>query len=82
MLAAPPMRKAIWSTLILAGILAAIGVWWIAAPRPLTAAEAAQFGQTGNPDRGRLVFAAGDFASCHASPGQSDRLHLGGRTGQ
>ena len=24
------------------------------------------------------MFAAGDCASCHASPGQSDRLHLGG----
>lgn len=32
----------------------------------------------GNADRGKLVFAAGDCASCHASPGQPDRLRLGG----
>jgi mono/diheme cytochrome c family protein len=33
---------------------------------------------TGDPAKGKLVFAAGDCASCHASPGQSDRLRLGG----
>ncbi|ANM13211.1 MULTISPECIES: c-type cytochrome [unclassified Rhizobium] len=32
----------------------------------------------GNAERGRLVFAAGGCASCHASPGQPDRLKLGG----
>nr|WP_311973956.1 cytochrome c [Bradyrhizobium glycinis] len=32
----------------------------------------------GDAERGKLVFAAGNCASCHASPGQSDRLHLGG----
>src|SRR5689334_7427894 len=74
----PPMRRTIWSTLIVAGILVASGIWWITAPRPLPAAEATQFDQPGDPERGRLVFAAGDCASCHASPGQSDRLHLGG----
>ena len=30
------------------------------------------------PTRGRRFFAAGDCASCHASPGQTDRLKLGG----
>jgi mono/diheme cytochrome c family protein len=50
----------------------------ITAPQPLRVAEAAQFDKPGDPERGRLVFAAGDCASCHASPGQSDRLHLGG----
>jgi mono/diheme cytochrome c family protein len=81
MLAGPSMGKAIWSTLIVAGIVAATIaaiVGRITAPQPLGTAEAAQFDQPGNPDRGRLVFAAGDCASCHASPGQSDRLHLGG----
>ena len=33
----------------------------------------------GHPDRGRIVFAAADCSSCHASPGQTDRLRLGGR---
>jgi mono/diheme cytochrome c family protein len=32
----------------------------------------------GNAEAGRLVFAAGQCASCHASPGQRDRLLLGG----
>lgn len=34
--------------------------------------------QGGDPARGALVFAAGDCASCHATPGQPDRLRLGG----
>lgn len=33
---------------------------------------------SGDPLRGKLIFAAGDCASCHATPGQSDRLRLGG----
>ncbi|OWV80727.1 alkylated DNA repair protein [Rhizobium sp. R634] len=32
----------------------------------------------GDAGRGRLVFAAAGCASCHASPGQEDRLRLGG----
>jgi mono/diheme cytochrome c family protein len=32
----------------------------------------------GDPQRGRIIFAAGDCSSCHASPGQSDRYRLGG----
>jgi mono/diheme cytochrome c family protein len=34
--------------------------------------------QGGDPTRGKLVFEAADCASCHASPGQPDRLRLGG----
>jgi mono/diheme cytochrome c family protein len=34
--------------------------------------------QPGDPERGRLVFAAADCASCHASPGQNNTLRLGG----
>jgi len=62
-------------------VLAALagGGWVLSAPRPA-------FDRTGNaipdqggdPDKGRLVFAAGDCASCHASPGQTDRFRLGG----
>jgi mono/diheme cytochrome c family protein len=32
----------------------------------------------GDPAKGKLVFAAGDCASCHASVGQLDRFRLGG----
>jgi mono/diheme cytochrome c family protein len=34
--------------------------------------------ESGDADRGRLIFVAGDCASCHASPRQPDRLKLGG----
>jgi mono/diheme cytochrome c family protein len=37
-----------------------------------------QFRLRGDVGRGKLVFAAGDCSSCHATPGQSDRLKLGG----
>ncbi|PSO14039.1 cytochrome c [Bradyrhizobium sp. MOS003] len=64
---------------ILAGCAAMAAAWWVSAPQRLTAAEARIVSETeGDPERGRLVFAAGDCASCHASPGQFDRLRLGG----
>jgi len=63
---------------ILFGCAAIAAVWWATAPQRLTAAEAEATSEAGgDAERGRLV-AAGDCASCHASPGQSDRLHLGG----
>jgi mono/diheme cytochrome c family protein len=37
-----------------------------------------QFEGQGDPGRGKIDFNAGDCASCHATPGQSDRLKLGG----
>src|ERR1051325_8139421 len=57
---------------------AVAGLWALSAPRPrFGPADAARF-ENGDAARGRLVFAAGDCASCHASPGQPDRLRLGG----
>lgn len=53
-------------------------IWVITKPRPAFSKDAEAALEGGNPDRGRLIFAAGDCASCHASPGQSDRLRLGG----
>ena len=58
--------------------MVALGVWWITAPQPLSASQIGQFERPGDPVHGQQVFAAGDCASCHASPGQSDRLRLGG----
>jgi mono/diheme cytochrome c family protein len=57
----------------------AIAARVITTPKPAFArdAEALPDGQ-GDPAKGKLIFAAGDCASCHASPGQSDRLRLGG----
>lgn len=56
---------------------AGAAAWILSAPRPAVAASA-QAEPGGDAERGRLVFLAGDCASCHASPGQEDRLRLGG----
>ena len=68
--------RLILGLLSLAALLAA-GAWLATAPRPPFPAGITEAGAA-DPERGRLVFAAGDCASCHASPGQSDRLRLGG----
>jgi mono/diheme cytochrome c family protein len=61
---------------VVAGVLS---VWLVTQPRPVHSRDTQQIAEAiGDPERGRLVFAAGDCASCHASPGQSDRLRLGG----
>jgi mono/diheme cytochrome c family protein len=66
--------------ILAAGLVgSAIAAWLITVPRPAFARGAeAPLDGTGDPAKGKLVFAAGDCASCHASPGQSDRLRLGG----
>ena len=65
--------------LIFAGGAGAGAAWVISAPRPrFSETDALKLEQPGDPAHGRLVFAAADCASCHASPGQSDRLRLGG----
>lgn len=68
-----------WQLLGLLAVVALGSALWIAsAPRPLFGeADAARF-EGGDAERGRVVFLAGDCASCHASPGQDDRLRLGG----
>ncbi|PZM08930.1 c-type cytochrome [Rhizobium tubonense] len=52
--------------------------WYLTTPRPLFTRDDPAFATEGDPTHGREVFLAGDCASCHASPGQSDRLLLGG----
>jgi len=56
---------------------AAAMAWYVTAARPPFSQSDPQF-DGGDASRGKLVFAAGDCASCHATPGQSDRLKLGG----
>jgi mono/diheme cytochrome c family protein len=74
------MRARVWlSTGIAVTIMFAVGAWFITAPQLFASADLAQFAaKNGDAGRGKLIFAAGDCASCHASPGQADRLHLGG----
>jgi mono/diheme cytochrome c family protein len=68
-----------WIVLLFAAAVAGAGAFWVlSAPRPaVTDAEAASL-EGGDAEKGRLIFAAGDCASCHATPGQPDRLSLGG----
>jgi mono/diheme cytochrome c family protein len=54
----------------------AAAAWQMTAPRPAFAEH--EIAEKGDPERGRLIFAAGDCASCHASPGQEERTKLGG----
>jgi mono/diheme cytochrome c family protein len=51
----------------------------LSAPRPIFPdTGAASLDEGGDVENGRRIFAAADCASCHASPGQHDRLRLGG----
>ena len=52
--------------------------WMLSAPRPVVAAVSPDLEQGGDAERGKLFFNAGGCASCHATPGQDDRLKLGG----
>jgi mono/diheme cytochrome c family protein len=70
--------KTLLAAVACAGAVAAFTLWVITAPRPPFAPEDARFGGDGDAEKGRLIFTAGDCASCHAQPGQSDRLKLGG----
>ncbi|MBH5398295.1 c-type cytochrome [Bradyrhizobium sp. CNPSo 4010] len=74
------MRGRFWLvSALLVACAAAAGVWFITAPDSVASREAETLSDAGgDAERGKLVFAAGDCASCHASPGQSDRLRLGG----
>jgi mono/diheme cytochrome c family protein len=63
----------------LAGVGGGVATWLLTAPRvAFDMAQAAALEQGGDAARGKLIFDAGDCASCHASPGQPDRLRLGG----
>lgn len=66
------------AVLVCLAVPAGLGAWVLSAPRlAFSAADEARLGH-GDPERGRLVFEAGQCSSCHASPGQPDRLRLGG----
>ncbi|KAA0687975.1 alkylated DNA repair protein [Neorhizobium sp. P12A] len=64
-------------TILCAGASATAGRF-ISAARPPFSEGDRQFDGVGDVVHGQLIFAAGDCASCHATPGQSDRRRLGG----
>ena len=74
------MRAGAWLAIfVVIPALAGTAAWLVTEPRPAFSEEAnSAFQQPGDPAKGQLIFAAGDCASCHASPGQPDRLRLGG----
>jgi mono/diheme cytochrome c family protein len=53
-------------------------VWYLTEPYPPFVVNDKRLSATGDSARGQRVFAAGQCASCHASPGQPDKLKLGG----
>lgn len=79
----PPMRSfaAIWRRLLPLGAVMTVLMAWLAW-EATEAVPSFQFGdprlEGGNPELGAQAFAAGQCSSCHASPGQPDRLKLGG----
>jgi mono/diheme cytochrome c family protein len=72
-------RKSILIGLAALALAAACAGWWLTAPKPAFPREQWEaFEPGGDAARGRLVFEAGGCSSCHATPGQPDRLKLGG----
>ena len=71
------MRKWVALGLLPCLAIAAAG-WTLSAPRPIALAQIAGLEAGADPQRGKLFFDAGGCASCHATPGQDDRLQLGG----
>jgi mono/diheme cytochrome c family protein len=71
--------KALVFSAIVIVLAAATATWIITEPRPLYAAATIDTSlDPGDAIKGKIIFDAGDCASCHASPGQTDLLHLGG----
>jgi mono/diheme cytochrome c family protein len=56
----------------------ATALWVVTDAYPAVSTSDETFDAQGDPAKGKLVFAAGDCASCHASVGQPDRFRLGG----
>jgi mono/diheme cytochrome c family protein len=71
--------KSILIALVGAAVIAACAFWRLTEPRPALSRDQWQaYEQRGDATQGRIVFEAGGCASCHATPGQPDRLKLGG----
>ncbi|MGO4835140.1 cytochrome c [Rhizobiaceae sp. 2RAB30] len=58
--------------------IAMAGAWYLTDAHAPFSEHDPQFEGPGDLSRGKLVFLAGECASCHATPGQPDRLKLGG----
>jgi mono/diheme cytochrome c family protein len=73
------MARMLLLALAVLGVTGTGAAWVLTAPRPAFAeGDSAALESGGDATRGQVIFAAGQCASCHASPGQGDRLRLGG----
>src|ERR1700759_5190830 len=70
------MLRRIFLLVVLAGVVALGAHWWLT--MPVTGVSAAEPAHTRTLGNGQIIFNAGGFSSCHAVPGQPDRLKLGG----
>jgi len=70
-------RMLVGMTLGFSAFAAAVA-WVMTTPSMPFQSNDPAFGSPGDPARGKVIFAAGDCSSCHATPGQKDRLQLGG----
>src|ERR1700712_3482799 len=68
----------VFVALILTFAVGAAACWIVTEARPAFSKNDETLDGHGDPAKGKLVFAAGDCASCHASAGQPDRFRLGG----
>jgi mono/diheme cytochrome c family protein len=70
------MARRIVLTLVLVGAVGCGIYWWLTTPSLMVAITEAAY--TPNLANGETIFNAGGCSSCHAVPGQPDRLKLGG----
>jgi mono/diheme cytochrome c family protein len=70
-------RKILVIVMSVCAVVAA-AVWAVTEPLAAFSKTDLILEQKGDAAKGHLVFTAGDCSSCHASPGQNDRLRLGG----
>ena len=66
--------------IVVVGVLAlaaAVAVWFLIAPKRLSASELAA-GYHPDLANGQEMFMAGNCSACHATPGQDDRTQLAG----
>jgi len=73
------MARRIVPVLVLAGVVGFGIYWWLTTPSLAVSVTEAAY--TPNRANGETIFNAGGCSSCHAVPGQPDRLKLGGGLG-
>ena len=71
-------RRTILIIVLLLIAVSSAAAWQLSAPERIFSPNDSRLRGTGDVGRGKLVFTAGECASCHASPGQKDPLVLGG----